>query len=301
MTHRVRLISVSVIFVVAALAAILAPRAQAVDGASDLELTKFDITRSTTQAGGHPDIGILFQMCGQGVPIETASNTAPIRITIAEPITLLPNASGMVRRAQGNTAANGFWRLSPVGTDGKTFDLLNSNGTAADTYVPGSAKLRAAEAVPGPTFGCTAQQSSGYLKDFTLHLPPGFLGNPTAKPPARTASGSRCHARRIHRRILLEPRHPDRIPDQHQRRRHEPRHKRRDVRARARQARDEGIPLRPDWPVSRGYLRALRGRSRPGLVGDQHPDKPRGLLRLCDRDQHGPLRSSSDMRQGPDQ
>src|SRR3954452_10980764 len=96
----------SFILALAATLVVAMPAAQADFDSSNLEVTKFDVTRDTTQAGGHPTTKILFQFCDQGVPIVSASNTSPIRITVSDPVTLQGNGNGLVRGAQGNTAAN---------------------------------------------------------------------------------------------------------------------------------------------------------------------------------------------------
>jgi len=146
----------------------------------NIQVTKVSVDRSTTQAGGHPDTKIIFQFCDQGVPILSATNTAPIQITVADPIAPL---GAFVRNAQGNTAANGRWSLNPVGTDGRTFELVGSDGTHSEAYVPNSGMFRATTDTPTRTvLGCSEQQTIATVRDFSLHLPPGLLGNPTALP-----------------------------------------------------------------------------------------------------------------------
>jgi len=145
----------------------------------NISVTNFPVERSTTQAGGHPNTKLIFEFCDQGVPILSATNTAPIRITTAEPLVIA--GSSYVRGAEGNTAANGQWAAQSVGGSTTQFDLIGSNGTHSDPYVPSSGRLRSTVDTPKPTWlGCSATQIGANVRDFTLKLPPGLLGNPTA-------------------------------------------------------------------------------------------------------------------------
>ena len=55
-----------------------------------------------------------------------------------------------------------------------------SDGTHSGPYVPRSAKLRATVETAKPPGSGARNIRCATLKDFTLHLPPGMLGNPTA-------------------------------------------------------------------------------------------------------------------------
>src|SRR4051794_175657 len=114
----------------------------------NISVKNLRVERSTTQAGGHPNTKLIFEFCDQGVPILTASNDAPIRITVADP--LLIAGSSYVRGAQGNTAANGQWAVQPVAGSNTQFDLIGSDGTHSGPYVPSSGKLRATVDTPKP-------------------------------------------------------------------------------------------------------------------------------------------------------
>jgi hypothetical protein len=164
----------------------LAAAASADPRVPEIEVTKLSVDRTTTQAGAHPDTKIVFQFCNPGVPVLTASKTAPIRITIAEPFdSPYPATEAYVRHAEGNTAANGKWQLTPVPDDPRAYDLMGSDGTQSGDYVEGSALIAPTLDIqdfarPDTILGCTQQQRDATVRDFTLRLPPGMLGNPTA-------------------------------------------------------------------------------------------------------------------------
>ena len=80
---------------------------------------------------------------------------------------------------EGTTAANGDWFLGPSNVISTTqFSLPSSTGNGA--YVASDND----QVQVAPTRGCLStterSQLSPKLKDFKLHLPPGFLGNPMA-------------------------------------------------------------------------------------------------------------------------
>jgi hypothetical protein len=174
------------VLIMAALA--YATGAGAAVNVTNIEVKNLRVERSTEQAGGHPNTKLVFEFCDQGTPIASATNTAPIRITLAQPLGLQPGQSlgdAIVRGAQGNTAANGDWQVAAVSGDPNSFDLVGSDGRNSGTYVPGSAGFRPTIVAGGTAtrvWGCDAVQRKATIRDFTLHLPPGMLGNPTALP-----------------------------------------------------------------------------------------------------------------------
>src|SRR3954451_12669983 len=112
---------------------------------TNIDVKNVRVERSTEQAGGHPTTKLLFEFCNQGNPIVSATKTAPIRITLAQPLVLQPGQAlgdAIVRGAQGNTAANGDWQVQRVAGDDSSFDLIGSNGTSSGDYVPGSGLFR---------------------------------------------------------------------------------------------------------------------------------------------------------------
>jgi hypothetical protein len=148
----------------------------------NIHIHRLELTRTTDQAGAHPDVNMLFRFCADGPAITEATNTAPIVITTESPVTVINDVSrvGIIRYAQGNTAVNGEWPISPFEdpTPDLThtkFVLAGTDGTQSQPYVPGSANL-----LTGGYWGCTVDDTLAHIKDFTLRLPPGFLGNPTA-------------------------------------------------------------------------------------------------------------------------
>jgi hypothetical protein len=178
------LLTLSLPFATAASAAPRVPNIKV--GALRVERTMPDANANPQQAGAHPNTKLVFEFCDQGVPILEATNTAPIRITTATPVNSQAGGPSYVRGAQGNTAANGGWVVSPVGepVNGAftQFDLVGTDGTQSGNYVSGSARLRyTTPDIPDRlNRGCTQNQAAATVKDFTLHLPPGLLGNPTA-------------------------------------------------------------------------------------------------------------------------
>jgi hypothetical protein len=149
----------------------------------DLSLTRFDFSRDTTQAGGHPNVKMLFRFCDNGVTVQSATPATadtPIEITLTDAVTLPAGSTVViVRDGQGLPAMNGQWTPELVpGTGNKTLRLIGTAGTAGGNYVAGSAKVLLPIA-----YGCTDSQRTAYIKDFTLKLPPGMLGNPTSTVP----------------------------------------------------------------------------------------------------------------------
>ena len=150
----------------------------------DLEIPAFRVEPSTTQAGGHPDVRLFFRFCNRGIDVVDASNTSPIVITTAQPHNINPTTFTSVRilGVKGNTAANGDWNLNLFGPT----NVVSPTQFTLPSSVP-SGPYQAStddEAQVAPLRGCLngteRNQITAKLKDFKLHLPPGFLGNPMA-------------------------------------------------------------------------------------------------------------------------
>ena len=169
---------IGVVLVIAAVMA-LATGAAADPGTQNITIHDLRVSQSDTQAGAHPKVGIFFRFCGPGIPVLTATKDTPasnVVLTLGgDPgPTPSPRRVATVRGAEGNTSINGQFDWDP-GTLGQVV-LQNTTGKTVDGYVGGSARIQL-----GPNFDC-APSDQGFLKDFRLKLPPGFLGNPTAAP-----------------------------------------------------------------------------------------------------------------------
>lgn len=168
-----------------------AGQAQVAGELQPIDITDFQVDPSTTQAGGNPETRILMRFCNFGLPVIDASNTTPIVITVDEttPAGTAPPIGSFsqvqIHRVEGNTAANGVWSIDPV-LDPVTgqpvsdkFILEGSSGN--DPHVPNTGFA----GLPSQ-FGCQGTQPSAPIKDFTIKLAPGVLGNPTAAPACPT-------------------------------------------------------------------------------------------------------------------
>lgn len=163
-------------------ACLLVVPAKALAAFGDQEIPVFRVTPSTKQAGAHPQVSLFFRFCDRGLDIVDVSNTSPIVVTTAQPHGIGSSTFTSVRilGVEGTTAANGDWNLNlsaPSNVINPTqFSLPGSTGNGA--YIPGTGD----EAQIAPTRGCVntteRSQITAKLKDFKLHLPPGFLGNP---------------------------------------------------------------------------------------------------------------------------
>jgi hypothetical protein len=150
----------------------------------DQEIPVFRVQPSTTQAGGHPNVSLFFRFCNRGPDIVDVTNTSPIVVTTATPHGIGTGFTSVrVLGVEGTTAANGDWNLNLTGSNANVisptqFSLPNSTGNGA--YIPNTED----QAQISPTRGCVnlsdRNQITAKLKDFKLHLPPGFLGNPLA-------------------------------------------------------------------------------------------------------------------------
>jgi hypothetical protein len=180
-----------------------APAAAQAVTETNQKVQDFSILRSTTQAGAHPVVDIRMRFCNDGVEIVDAGAAdplasdvgAPIRIRTAAPHGVTSNGVPLrVIYVDGNTAANGLFtsRLVPISaTEFSTteLDLLSSGQpvTGNGDYTGGGELHSQQNADPSRAdFGCSEPAPRSFLKDFTLKLPPGFLGNPTAVLPCPT-------------------------------------------------------------------------------------------------------------------
>jgi len=198
---------------VACLGVVMFPAA-ALAAESAITIRDFDITRYApnapsgtpeyTQAGGHPNTNIYMEFCGPGVEIVDATNTSPVIVTTRVPHGIPPGSppsfseGARVIGVNGNLGANGTYFFStPPATDpdaARKIMLFGSNGSGP--YTNGGVLIVPRSTVdhdndPGTPpivthYGCEPEEEGAFLKDFTLKLPPGLLGNPTAVPACPT-------------------------------------------------------------------------------------------------------------------
>jgi hypothetical protein len=173
--------------IVAALAALalLAPAVRADVGDTDLDITQLHAQPTDLQAGGNPQFHLMMRFCdeGIGIPAGGVVETSPghFRVTTAAPHEMVnqPGAVGGNVKvvAPSVPAANGYWNASAVDTT--TIDLVNRLQPliADDIRFARGQFLQTA-----PNYGCNATQQGASIRKFKLHLPPGFVGNPTALP-----------------------------------------------------------------------------------------------------------------------
>jgi hypothetical protein len=148
------------------------------------EVNEFYLHPSTTQAGGHPDVHLLFRFCNAVPHVVNATNTNPIVITTDVPHGLTTNDEIAVRGVIGNSAAN---------IDQGQAEVLSPTTFALHQFVS-AASLGPNIAGSGPyssggwvskfgspaLHGCSQAQQSMQIRRFLLQLPPGLLGNPQA-------------------------------------------------------------------------------------------------------------------------
>jgi hypothetical protein len=172
----------------------LSSAARAVNLDTNIHITQFEMQPTTgpeatspaaTQAGGNPNVSLFMRFCGQGLPIQSVDTTTKIVTTQApHGITL---AHTDVKIVGESASVNGLWSADPIVVnntfDPNRFQLTTKLGPApGDTFVAPAGYVQIA-----PWYGCVGTSTSfgereSRLRDFRLHLPPGFLGNPTALP-----------------------------------------------------------------------------------------------------------------------
>jgi hypothetical protein len=162
--------------------ALLAPAALADVGDTDLDITQLNVRPDDLQAGGNPNFHLLMRFCNSGIPIDSITASPP---TGAQYRVHTPDNNGVsgftnvkvVGIPSPNDGANGFWAANRV-TDNEVDLFTRVSGVPADE-VQFSKGQRLSIA---PNFGCVNGQKSSFIRQFKLHLPPGFLGNPIALP-----------------------------------------------------------------------------------------------------------------------
>jgi hypothetical protein len=148
----------------------------------DQEIPVFRVEPSTTQAGGHPRVNLFFRFCNRGIDIVNVTEGSPAVVTTAVPHGIgSPQTRVRILGVEGVSGVNGDWLLNVSGSSVVSptqFRLPGSTGTG--TYVSNDED----QAQIGPNRGCIDTEERSQirtkLKDFSLHLPPGFLGNPLA-------------------------------------------------------------------------------------------------------------------------
>jgi hypothetical protein len=144
--------------------------------AQQAEVNEFYVHPSTTQAGGHPDVHLLFRFCAATPHVLSATNATPIVITTDTPHGIADGGFVSVRGVRGNLAANQPFAkavvLSPT-----SFELHLTD----DSAVAGTGAYSGGGWVSEPNgLACTPTQLNFQIRRFLLSLPPGFLGNPLA-------------------------------------------------------------------------------------------------------------------------
>lgn len=157
-------------------------RAQQAPPQGSAEIHEFYLHPSTTQAGGHPDVHLLFRFCDKAPHILNATNANPIVITTDVPHGLQTNDEITVRGVGGNLAANTPGGeavvLSPTTFELHAFDSQPGPGppiAGSGSYAGGGWVSKFGSPA---LHGCTLAQQEEQLRRFLLQLPPGFLGNP---------------------------------------------------------------------------------------------------------------------------
>jgi hypothetical protein len=151
----------------------------------NLDITALYSKPDELQAGGNPNFHLLFRFCGSGLAIDSitpAPTAGHFLVHTTQPHLYTGTSSSVKVVGASDPNQNGFWLASKV--DDNTVEL-----TAKTIVVPADELALHHEPrlqVP-PTYGCTSSattpdQLSAFLREFKLHLPPGFLGNPTAVP-----------------------------------------------------------------------------------------------------------------------
>jgi hypothetical protein len=139
------------------------------------EIHEFYLHPSTTQAGGHPDVQLMFRFCDATPHVIDASHTTPIVITTDRPHGIANNSLVSVRGVRGNLAADVDFATAHV-LSPTSFQMYNSS-----TPIAGSGDYTGGGWVsPSIGLGCAPAQAAMQISRFLLQLPPGFLGNPMA-------------------------------------------------------------------------------------------------------------------------
>src|SRR5438552_4692208 len=103
-----RIPATRLLFLIAVLSCLAAPAAalaQATPPGSS-EIHEFYLHPSTTQAGAHPDVHLMFRFCNQAPHVIGATNASPIVITTDQPHGIANGGLVNVRGVRGNLAAN---------------------------------------------------------------------------------------------------------------------------------------------------------------------------------------------------
>jgi hypothetical protein len=180
--------------VLAGLASVVSPAAaQSTD--TNIHITQFEMRPTVgvepaspplTQAGGNPNVSLFMRFCGQGLPIvsiEGSPDQPPLRVTTAEPHGIF-TPDTKVKITGESTSLNGLWSAAPTSDfNPNVFQLTTKLGVASgETFLAPGPFVQIA-----PWYGCVAGatdqgERGSRLRDFKIHLPAGFLGNPTALP-----------------------------------------------------------------------------------------------------------------------
>jgi len=194
-----RRLHIQLVALIAATCAI--PATPAAGQETHIQVQDFDVVRSTEQAGAHPRVDLRMRFCNAGLTITDVTHDAPtqtapsggLRIRTAQPHGIPGNGIALrtiyIEGIPGaNRAGDIYSRLVPG--EPNLVDLVTVGGqavTATGTYTGGGELYTARNTnVERDVFGCIGQARRAHLRDFTLKLPPGFLGNPLAVPACPT-------------------------------------------------------------------------------------------------------------------
>jgi hypothetical protein len=114
-----------------------------------------------------------------------AAHAGGAQIHLANHGVTIPMESRVLDPSAPTSSLNGIWQVQPLPTSDPnaptTLNLMRRDGEAQANEIafsPGST----ARIQLGPQPGCSNVEHEALLRQFKLHLPPGFLGNPTALP-----------------------------------------------------------------------------------------------------------------------
>jgi hypothetical protein len=187
-----------------------------VKGETDINVESFTVTRAEgvagqdpDQAGGHPNVNIRMRFCGEGAKIVEArsvpqpsgenfggdpNTSSDIALTLdrAHGLKTTPTPVptwGRILDVKGVPGINTLWgagdannlRFMPISAT--EIRLRGSDPSAVGSYVPDTGEIHFGG---DRWFECATNERSAFINDFTLKLPPGFLGSPAALPACPT-------------------------------------------------------------------------------------------------------------------
>jgi hypothetical protein len=162
--------------------ALLTPAVWADAGDSDIDITQLHVQPDNTQAGGNPNFRLFMRFCDPGLAIDTITpNPAPgppYTITTFQPHGISgTNVVKVLDPTNPSSDVNAFWTATRA-----TDTTINLNTRSTPVTADELRFARGKQVQIAGNYGCNPAQQSASIRHFKLHLPPGFLGNPTAVP-----------------------------------------------------------------------------------------------------------------------